>query len=84
MTELGKAIVKSLDNDSGWVQGEYVIENEKLGISIWTANIPVLNINTWLPKNISLSIHDKWCIFLAIKRRNTKNILEKLGLKDNQ
>ena len=84
MTEVGKAIVKSLDNDSSWAQGEYVIENEKLGIRIWTANIPVLNINIWHPKNVPLSFHDKWCIFFAINRRNTKNILEKLSLKDNE
>ena len=82
MTEIGKAIVNALDNHSGWVQGSCTINNTELGLSIWTANVPILDLRVHHPEGISLSLHDKWFIFFAIDRRNAKNLLEKLGLKD--
>ena len=76
MTEVGKAIINSLEKDGGeWKQTQYTIDNKTKGVQIWTANTPILDTYVYTPSNVPLSWHDKWCIYFAIKKRNAENLV---------
>lgn len=79
MTEVGKAIINSLEKDGGewgeWEQTSCTIQNKTTGVQIWTENVPILNTYVYRPTNVPLSWHDKWCIYFAIKKRNATNLV---------
>lgn len=78
MTELGKALLHSMrESPPRWVQGEYTIKHTPTGIEIWTASIPILDIEAFRPKAY-LSLHDRWNIYWEIKRVNSTNLINKL------
>jgi hypothetical protein len=49
-----------------WKHGDCVFANLKRDIQIWTANIPVLDTNTY-PVPMSIGLLDKWRLWRAVR-----------------
>ena len=55
--KLLEELIKSLNTEpEKWVFGEYTAVNKDWGISLWIANIPILNLGVYKPTEVSFSL----------------------------
>lgn len=71
-------IIKSLLNDpEKWTQGEYVLVHKK-GLGIWIGVGPLF-YHICQPDKISLSLKDKYLLWIAIRKWRTKRLYLLMG-----
>lgn len=59
-------IDKLKDPSEQWVQTEYTLDHRAAGLSIWTANVAVINTNLY-PSPLPLSLWQRWILWQAVK-----------------
>lgn len=60
-----------------WEFSQFVAYNDKRGIEIWTANVPILNINFY-PVPIVLGLIAKWKIWRAVQTAYANCLMRRL------
>lgn len=79
-----EVIIESLTNNSGdWVFNGFTADNDILGLSIWIANIPILNTVIHKGPPLSLNLFDKYNIWRAIKKCAANQVVDNFDNFDN-
>jgi hypothetical protein len=74
--ELVKTLLDSLRNEADkWVFGECTAMHIDSNIELWTANIPVLDLQVYKPTNVSFSLLEKIKIYKAMSECRHAHIL---------
>lgn len=73
---LAEAIIESL-NSEDWQHCEYTATSPG-NLKIWTANLPILNIEVWRPAPHKFSLIEKFRIFRALKRNRERVLTKKV------
>ena len=73
--ELVKTLLDSLRNEpEKWVFGKCTAKHVDSNIELWTANIPVLNLQIWRPTQVSFSLLEKIKVYQAMSECRAANI----------
>ena len=75
--KLLKELIKSLNTEpEKWVFGKHTAVNKEWGISLWIANIPILNLGVYKPTEVSFSLLGRIRLYRAMNRCRTISILK--------
>lgn len=75
--QLVNELIRSLKNESDdWGFDKYTCDNKKWGLSLWTANIPVLNLSIYRPIEMSFSLSDKIRIYILLSKLASVKIIK--------
>ena len=70
-------LIKSLNTEpEKWVFGQYTADNKDWGITLWTANIPILSIGIHKPTEVSFSLIGKIRLYRAINKCRAESLLK--------
>lgn len=64
---VGKVIELLKDPKEMWEFDNYTAINKVRGLSVWIANIPVLNTNLYHPCKLNIGLIDRWRLWQAVK-----------------
>lgn len=75
--KLLEELIKSLNTEpEKWVFGERTAVNKDWGISLWIANIPILNIGIYTPTEIRFSLLSKIRLYIAMNQCRAASLLK--------
>ena len=75
--KLLKELIKSLNTEpEKWVFGEHTAVNKDWGISLWIANVPILNLVVYQPTEVSFSLLGKIKLYRAMNQCRAASLLK--------
>jgi len=75
--KLLEELIKSLNTyPEKWAFGEYTAENNEWGISLWIANVPILNLGVYKPTEVSFSLIGKIRLYRALNQCRAASLLK--------
>ncbi len=75
--KLLKELIKSLNTEpEKWFFNQYKAVNKDWGISLWIANIPILNLGVHEPTEVSFSLLGKIRLYRAMNQCRAASILK--------
>lgn len=69
------------DPNEEWCFADCYITHSSTGVSVWVANMPVLNTNTF-PVAMPIGLLDKWRLWKAVKVAKLNALEKKLKARD--
>lgn len=67
MNTVGKVIELLKDPKEMWEFDNHTAINKVRGLSVWIANVPVLNTNLYHPCELNIGLIDRWRLWQAVK-----------------